>query len=219
MNIEEISKYLPEDYGIVGYSLCRIRENSKDPNDDPVAEPLCNFVPYIERETVCDDGVEVRRRYLVGGYDKFGRALPFISVSESEFDKMEWPRKNWGMVCNIMPGFASAKHIRFALQETADGADKQDIFLTVGWKKINGEYHYLMPGDTRYTVELPGRLHGFGFNREENKENLKLIPKLLSSVAPRGRYVPAGCVRFSVAAESFPARSRRRTENDADAFR
>ena len=192
MTIEEIEKCLPENYEIYRYCLYKVVEKKNDYD----YELLCNFVPFIMREMVYDDGTEVGRRYLIGGYDKEGNELSPVNVTDSEFEKMEWPRKYWGMKCNIAPGFSASKHIRYVLQETAARAEKTMIHMTTGWKKIDGEYFYLMPGDEKYSVELPGRLHAYGFNRDGDNENLKLTLKLLTSVAPERVMYPLVAFAF-----------------------
>ena len=164
---------------------------------------ICNFVPYIVSEIICDDGLELSRKYEVEGIDKHGELLPRIVISEKEFANMDWVRNKWGLVCNIAPDSSAVKRLRYAMQETAEHAEKKYIYLTTGWHKINGKWHYLMPGDNKYTVELPGRLSGYSFRREKDIEALKLIPTLLNSVAPERVMYPLVAYAFLSAMNTF----------------
>ena len=164
---------------------------------------ICNFVPYIVSEIICDDGLELSRRYEVEGIDKHGELLPRIVISEKEFANMDWVRNKWGLVCNIAPDSSASKRLRYAMQETAEHAEKKYIYLTTGWHKINGRWHYLMPGDKKYTVELPGRLAGYSFCRENDKEALKMVTVLLNIAAPERVMYPLVAYAFLSVMNTF----------------
>jgi len=195
-----IEKYLPEDYAVCLnhlYHIKRLRKNVE------ISTELCNFVPYIVTEIIYDDGLEIKRRYEVEGVDKNGSLLPRIKVDDKDFNSLEWIRQKWGLICNIVPDNFAVKRIRYALQATADGAEKKHIYLTTGWKKVDGKWDYLMPGNNKYTVELPGRLSGYGFNRDMNPENLRYLPKLLNSVAPSRIMYPLVAYAFLSVLNTF----------------
>ena len=164
---------------------------------------ICNFVPYIVSEIICDDGLEVSRRYEAEGIDKHGKPLPRITITEKEFANMDWVRNKWGLVCNIAPDSSAPKRLRYAMQETAEHAEKKYIYLTTGWHKINGRWHYLMPGDKKYTVELPGRLAGYSFCRENDKEALKMVTVLLNIAAPERVMYPLVAYAFLSVMNTF----------------
>ena len=164
---------------------------------------ICNFVPYIVSEIICDDGLEVSRRYEAEGIDKHGKPLPRITITEKEFANMDWVRNKWGLVCNIAPDSSAPKRLRYAMQETAEHAEKKYIYLTTGWHKINGKWNYLMPGDKKYTVELPGRLAGYSFCRENDKEALKMVTVLLNIAAPERVMYPLVAYAFLSVMNTF----------------
>ena len=164
---------------------------------------ICNFVPYIVTEIIYDDGLEQSRKYEVEGIDKHGCLLPRITITEKEFGSMEWVRNKWGLICNIAPDSSAPKRLRYVMQETAEHAEKKYIYRVTGWHKINGKWNYLMPGDDKYTVELPGRLSGYLFCREKDKEALKLIPTLLDSIAPERVMYPLIAYAFLSVLNTF----------------
>ncbi len=51
--------------------------------------------------------------------------------------------------------------IRYAIQTTADDIEHTYVYAVTGWKKINGEYQFLMPGDDERTVTLAGKMQGY----------------------------------------------------------
>ena len=164
---------------------------------------ICNFVPYIVSEIICDDGIELTRRYEAEGIDKHGKPLPRITITEKEFANMDWVRNKWGLVCNIAPDSSAPKRLRYAMQETAEHAEKKYIYLSTGWHKINGRWHYLMPGDKKYTVELPVRLAGYSFCRENDKEALKMVTVLLNIAAPERVMYPLVAYAFLSVMNTF----------------
>ena len=195
-NLEEL---LPEGYKIKDNGLYYVKPGKIESID----VQICNFLPYIVTEIIRDDGQETDRAYEIEGIDKNGSVLPRITVAESEFDRMEWARKNWGMICNIAPDYNAAKRIRYVLQETADRAERKYHYLAIGWRKIDGKWNYLMPGDESYTVRLENRLRRYGFLRERNTDAMKLLPELLDTVAPPQVMYPLAAYAFLSALNPF----------------
>lgn len=189
----------PKNYEVIDNGLYLIKHR-RDYEEQIL---ICNFVPYIVSEIICDDGLELSRRYEAEGIDKHGELLPRIVISEKEFANMDWVRNKWGLVCNIAPDSSAPKRLRYAMQETAEHAEKKYIYLTTGWHKINGKWDYLMPGDEKYTVELPERLSGYSFSREKDIEALKLVPELLNSVAPERVMYPLIAYAFLSVLNTF----------------
>ena len=189
----------PKNYEVIDNGLYLIKHR-RDYEEQIL---ICNFVPYIVSEIICDDGLELSRRYEAEGIDKHGELLPRIAITEKEFSSMDWVRNKWGLVCNIAPDSSAPKRLRYAMQETAEHAEKKYIYLTTGWHKINGKWDYLMPGDEKHTVELPGRLSGYSFSREKDTEALKLVPELLNSVAPERVMYPLIAYAFLSVLNTF----------------
>ena len=140
---------------------------------------LCNFAPRIVREVIVDDGAEKTRRYLIGGTDASGNNFTPVEVPAGELEKMSWIANNLDASCDLCVVSQVEKHVRCAIKSTARFAEKQYIFSHTGWKKIGGEWHYLLPGDKTYQVELKGKQRNYygaeGFVKEDAEELVKLL--------------------------------------------
>lgn len=140
---------------------------------------LCNFAPRIVREVIVDDGAEKTRRYLIGGTDANGNNFTPVEVPAGELEKMSWIANNLDASCDLCVVSQVEKHVRCAIKSTARFAEKQYIFSHTGWKKIGGEWHYLLPGDKTYQVELKGKQRNYygaeGFVKEDAEELVKLL--------------------------------------------
>lgn len=140
---------------------------------------LCNFAPRIVREVIVDDGAEKTRRYLIGGTDANGNNFTPVEVPAGELEKMSWIANNLDASCDLCVVSQVEKHVRCAIKTTARFADKRYIFSHTGWKKIGGEWHYLLPGDKTYQVELKGKQRNYygaeGMSREDAEDLVKLL--------------------------------------------
>ena len=140
---------------------------------------LCNFAPRIVREVIVDDGAEKTRRYLIGGTDANGNEISPVEVPAGELEKMSWVANNLDASCDLCVVSQVEKHVRCAIKTTARFADKRYIFSHTGWKKIGGEWHYLLPGDKTYQVELKGKQRNYygaeGMSREDAEDLVKLL--------------------------------------------
>ena len=140
---------------------------------------LCNFAPRIVREVIVDDGAEKTRRYLIGGTDANGNNFTPVEVPAGELEKMAWIANCLDASCDLCVVSQVEKHVRCAIKTTARFADKRYIFSHTGWKKIGGEWHYLLPGDKTYQVELKGKQRNYygaeGFVKEDAEELVKLL--------------------------------------------
>lgn len=140
---------------------------------------LCNFAPRIVCEVIVDDGTEKTRRYLIGGTDANGNNFMPVEVPAGELEKMSWIANNLDASCDLCVVSQVEKHVRCAIKTTARFADKRYIFSHTGWKKIGGEWHYLLPGDKTYQVELKGKQRNYygaeGMSREDAEDLVKLL--------------------------------------------
>lgn len=140
---------------------------------------LCNFAPRIVREVIVDDGAEKTRRYLIGGTDANGNNFTPVEVPAGELEKMSWIANNLDASRDLCVVSQVEKHVRCAIKTTARFADKRYIFSHTGWKKIGGEWHYLLPGDKTYQVELKGKQRNYygaeGMSREDAEDLVKLL--------------------------------------------
>lgn len=126
---------------------------------------LCNFAPQALGEIIEDDGANLTRYVRLGGVHQSGQTLPEITIPAENVEGLGWIVKYWGMDCILRPGLRTRWSVWNALQTTALNMESVTVFSTTGWKKLDGLWHYLMPGDDRHTVELPGKLHGYGMER------------------------------------------------------
>ncbi len=152
---------------------------------------LCNLAPAVLCEITMDDGLSSTKYVRLGGVHQSGRTLPEITIPAEEVEGLGWIVKRWGMDCILEPGLKTKSSVWNALQTTALNAEKITVFSTTGWKEIDGSWHYLMPGDDRFTVELPGKMHGYGMERSYEMLDIQIAASLLwQPLAPEGIVLP-----------------------------
>ena len=147
----------------------------------PYERKLCNFAPWIISEITLNDGVETTTWIRLRGKHQSGRTLPEIEIPAAELSGFQWLAKHWGMDCILEVGQSVKDALRYAIQTTAQQAEKQTAFTVTGWRRINGEYHFLMPGDERHTVTLPGKMHGYTMTRACSPSDIQTAADLLQS--------------------------------------
>ena len=148
-------------------------------------KPLCNFVPELRGEIIEDDGISLKRFVRLGGVHQSGRQLPEITIPTEDVEGLGWIVKYWGMDCILQPGLRTKWSVWNALQTSALNTETITVFSTTGWKKIEDEWRYLMPGDDRFTVELHGKMHGYGMERSYEMQDIQTAACLLwQNVAP-----------------------------------
>ncbi|WP_045520337.1 hypothetical protein [Neobacillus niacini] len=109
--------------------------------------PLCNFIPFITRETVEDDGVDRKLMYHVSGVMAQQESIfPEIYLPAENFPSMNWVQSSWGLRANIEPGFSVKDKIRHAAQSISIDCSRDNIFTHIGWRKVYGEWIYLHAG-------------------------------------------------------------------------
>lgn len=153
-------KYAPR-YFVKGNCLYETGNNKQGAYE----RMLCNFAPQALGEIIEDDGANLTRYVRLGGVHQSGQTLPEITIPAENVEGLGWIVKYWGMDCILQPGLRTRWSVWNALQTTALNMESVTVFSTTGWKKLDGLWHYLMPGDDRHTVELPGKLHGYGMER------------------------------------------------------
>ena len=151
----------------------------------PYERKLCNFAPWIVSEITLNDGVGTTTWIRLRGKHQSGRLLPEIEIPAAELSGFQWLAKHWGMDCILEVGQNVKDALRYAIQTTAQQAEKQTVFTVTGWRKLNGEYHFLMPGDEQHTVTLPGKMHGYTMARKCSPTDIRSVAELLlSKLAP-----------------------------------
>lgn len=158
---------------------------------------LCNFAPRIVREVIVDDGAEKTRRYLIGGTDANGNNFTPVEVPAGELEKMAWIANCLDASCDLCVVSQVEKHVRCAIKSTARFAEKQYIFSHTGWKKIDGAWQYLLPGDERYRVELKGKQRNYrGADTCTEDDLRKLFCFLRSDLMPDEIILPCIALVF-----------------------
>ena len=170
----------PDPYKIIDGCLYCERRTKNGSYD----QKLCNFLPYIVSEITIDDGTAERKRLRLGGVRQDGTALPEIEIDGSELAAFNWLIAQWGADCILEVGQNVKDSVRHAIQQTAREADRQTVYEVTGWKKIDGVWRYLLPGDEELTVRLPDKLE-----RYENAPGL--YPEALSVLGCLLEYPPA----------------------------
>ena len=181
MEKEKQINYAPN-YKIKDGCLCEIKHNKQGEYD----KKLCNFTPWIVSEITVDDGVETSTRIRLAGVHESGRTLPEIEIAAEELGNFNWLHKHWGIDCILETGPGVKDSIRYAIQTTAPEAERQTVYTVTGWKRISGQYHFLMPGDSERTVSLAGKMQGYTMERRLEENDIGFLEDLLltSHLAP-----------------------------------
>lgn len=122
---------------------------------------LCNFVPRIVSEKTVDDGAVVEKSLVLSGVHADGSTLPKVEVTGAELSNFNWLLDKWGAKCIIEVGQSRKDHLRYYIQTTAEEAEQSTEYHVTGWKKINSEWHFLLPGNSNINVVLNGKLQHY----------------------------------------------------------
>ncbi len=123
-----------------------------------ITKKLCNFLPYLVSEVSVDDGAEVKTVLRLGGVHSSGRVLPEIDVTGAELGTFNWLIERWGADCVLEPERSVKEYVRHAIQQTAENAERIQIYHVTGWKMIDNHWEYLLPNDDKHDVSLRGKL-------------------------------------------------------------
>ncbi|MGM9601660.1 MAG: hypothetical protein ACI3W5_08810, partial [Faecousia sp.] len=152
---------------------------------------LCNFAPEVRCEIAIDDGISAANWVRIGGVHQSGRTLPEITIPSNEVEGLGWIVKYWGMDCILEPGLKVKSSVWNAIQSTALNTEKVTVFSATGWKKIKGEWHFLLPDNEEYSVELPGKMHGYGMEHKYDPLDIQTAASLLwQPLAPEEIILP-----------------------------
>lgn len=129
---------------------------------------VCNFVPRIVSEKTVDDGAVTEKTLVLSGIHADGSTLPPVEVNGADLSNFNWLLDKWGAKCIIEVGQRCKDHLRYYIQTTCDSAEQLTEYHVTGWKKINGEWHFLLPGNSNINVVLNGKLqHYCGANVDD----------------------------------------------------
>lgn len=178
----EKSAVYPPPYKVKNNCLYVEKTNKQGPYD----QKLCNFTPYLTAEITVDDGACETKRLRIGGEHENGRTLKEIEIAGSELASFNWLLEHWGIDCNLEIGCSIKDSIRYAIQSTAPKALRETIYTVTGWKKINGKWKYLLPGDDTLTVELTGKLKRYEMAKGYSIEDIAIASAMLDvGIAPK----------------------------------
>ena len=147
-----------------------------------VRRKLCNLAPEIVCEITVDDGAVTTTYVRLRGVHESGRILPEIEIPAADLASFNWMAERWGMDCILEVGKTVKDCVRHAIQTTAAYAEKKTVFAVTGWKKIGEEWYYLMPGDDNYTVDLHGKLQGYGMEQKCDRFDIQTAACLLRMI-------------------------------------
>lgn len=200
-NTNEMSLHYPPPYEVAdGCLYKKVTEKNHT-----YSRKLCNFTPRIISEVTLDDGAVETKRLTLGGEHASGRALSEIEISGAELASFNWLIERWGADCVLEPGTSIKDSVRHAIQLTAENAEKKISFAVTGWKKINGEWHYLLPNDESFNVCLQGKLNLYEKANEWSKTDLANVWFMLNDLqfAPNEIVLPLIAFTFLTPLNEF----------------
>ena len=200
-NTNEMSLHYPPPYEVAdGCLYKKVTEKNHT-----YSRKLCNFTPRIISEVTLDDGAVETKRLTLGGEHASGRALPEIEISGAELGSFNWLIERWGADCVLEPGTSIKDSVRHAIQLTAENAEKKISFAVTGWKKIDGEWHYLLPNDEIFNVRLQGKLNLYEKANEWSKTDLANVWFMLNDLqfAPNEIVLPLIAFTFLTPLNEF----------------
>ena len=181
-----VPTYAPS-YKVIDHCLLETKNSKQGPYD----KKLCNFMPWITSEVTLDDGAQTTTRIRLKGIHQSGRELPEIEIPADELGNFNWVAKHWGINCILEVGQNVKDSLRYAIQTTAEVADHQTVYAVTGWKKIAGEWQFLMPGADDLTVHLTGKMQGYRMEQQHDLLDIQVVTCMMyNSIAPEGIMLP-----------------------------
>ena len=141
---------------------------------------LCDYVPILKSEITYDDGTDRKKVFEVSAKHASGVTLPTTKVTAEDMKSMTWLLDKWGALGSYSPAGNTANHIRHAILMTKGEIDFRTIYSQTGWRKIDGEWFFLMPQeDSAFTVELQGKLRSYQFSKCCSDDDLIFLTAML----------------------------------------
>ena len=157
---------------------------------------VCNFVPRIVSEKTVDDGAVTEKTLVLSGIHADGSTLPPVEVHGTDLSNFNWLLDKWGAKCIIEVGQRCKDQLRYYIQTTSEYAEQLTEYHVTGWKKIDGEWHFLLPGDDSLNVTLKGKLRYYCGERNWSKTDLHTA-KLLYTMPPARKEIIRPLVAFA----------------------
>lgn len=96
------------------------------------------------------------------------------------------------------------RHVAYAICQTAGSAPQKLIFTHTGWKQIDGQWEFLLPGNTQHDVQLQGKQRSYcGANAYEEQDLCYLAVFLDSGFIPQEILYPCLALVFLSPLNSF----------------
>ena len=141
---------------------------------------LCDYIPLLRSEITYDDGTDSKKVFEVSAEHASGVRLPDVKVTADDMVSMKWLFEKWGALGSYSPAGNTAGHIRHAITMTKGEIEFRTIYSQTGWREINGEWFFLMPQENGpFTVELPGKLRSYHFNKCCSDDDLIYLTAML----------------------------------------
>lgn len=157
---------------------------------------VCNFVPRIVSEKTVDDGAVTEKTLVLSGIHADGSTLPPVEVNGTDLSNFNWLLDKWGAKCIIEVGQRCKDQLRYYIQTTSEYAEQLTEYHVTGWKKIDGEWHFLLPGDDSLNVTLKGKLRYYCGERNWSKTDLHTA-KLLYTMPPARKEIIRPLLAFA----------------------
>ncbi len=166
--------------------------------DQVILVKLADFVPVLVAEITRDDGTEQTKQFKVSAIHKSGITLPEVTVSAEEMQSMKWLLNRWGAYGTTQPKQNVLSKICHAILSTKTVVEFRTVYLQTGWKKINGEYVFLMPNAQRQiSVELQGKLKNYSLSNKCSQDDLIYLSAMLeNSFAAQNIMLPLLSIAF-----------------------
>ncbi len=133
-----------------GYAVLKSSFHQIKPKDDGSYDswPLCDFTCKIIEEVTAEDGLNDASFLRIEGRRADGLPLPLVDVPAKAFFSTQgnWINDHWGARVFMYPGTAKKDNLRACVQlysKLAGDIPRRTIYRFIGWKKIEGEWHYL----------------------------------------------------------------------------
>ena len=114
------------------------------------------------------------------------------TVTADEMQSMKWLLQCWGQYGAVVPKQNTLGKICHAIMQTKTPVSNETVYSQTGWRKIDGEYEFLMPNpNSKYKVELKGKLNRYKFTEPCEKSDLIYLSAMLyDSFAPQSVLLP-----------------------------
>jgi hypothetical protein len=108
--------------------------------------PMATFDAEIIEETVRDDSAEQTLTWTVRVTAADGRMGEVRVLPDQLGRPQQWAARAVGVSALVMPGPATADHVRAAVQARSTSATRKTVYTHTGWRRIDGAWLYLTGG-------------------------------------------------------------------------